>query len=65
MSQVAKSDFRIDRVTGQDAAVRRARIVGPCVAIIAAIVIVVVMIAESRLTPEQRLEMFEASHPYP
>jgi hypothetical protein len=48
---------------GDDPTVHRAGITGPILSIVAAAV-VLVMVAESRLTPEQRLELFEASHSY-
>jgi len=63
MSQL--SEFQADWLASEDSAFRRSRIVGPFVAIAAAVLVVVVMIAESHLTPEQHLGMFEASHPYP
>jgi hypothetical protein len=65
MSQLAKSEFQADWLASEDSAFHRARIVGPFVAIAAAVLVVVVMIAESCLIPEQRLGMFEAPHPYP
>jgi hypothetical protein len=65
MSQLAKSEFQADWFASEDSAFRRARIVGPFVALAAAVLVAVIIIAESRLTPEQRIGMFEASHPYP
>jgi hypothetical protein len=65
MSQLAKSEFQADWLSSEGSAFQRARIVGPFLAIAAVVLVVVEMIAESRLTPEQRLGMFEASHPYP
>jgi hypothetical protein len=65
MSQLAQYEFPADSLVSEDRTFRRARVIGPFVAIIAAALVVVVMMAESRLTPEQRLGMFEASHPYP
>jgi len=63
MSQLAKSEFPWP--ASEDGAFRRGRIVGPLVAIAAAVLVVVVMIAESRLTTEQRLRMFETYQVYP
>ena len=65
MSQLAKSEFQADWLAIEASAFQRPRIVGPFVAIAAAVLVVVVTTAESRLTTEQRLGMFEASHPYP
>jgi hypothetical protein len=65
MPQLARSAFQTKWLASEDHAIRRARIVGPFVAIIAAVLVVVVMIAASRPPVEQRLRMFEASHPYP
>ena len=62
MSQLAKSEF--PWLASEDSAFRGARIVGPFVALAAAVLVVVIMIAESRLPTDQRLRMFEASHPY-
>ena len=65
MSQLAKSEFpAAGWLANEDPAVRRARVIGPFVAILAAVLVVVVMIAESHLPTEQRLSMFEASYPY-
>jgi 4-hydroxybenzoate polyprenyltransferase len=44
---------------------RRAKIIGPLMAGMVAAIVVLAMIAESRLTFEQRLELFESSHSYP
>ena len=58
MSQLAVSKSQVPWVASKD----RLRIVAPLVAIIVAAFVVVVMRAEARLDPEQRLEMFEAGH---
>jgi hypothetical protein len=62
MSQLAMSKSQVPWVASKDRAFSRLRIVGPIVAIIVAALVVVVMRAEARMGPEQRLEMFEAGH---
>jgi hypothetical protein len=62
MSQLAVSKSQVPWIASKDRALARLRIAGPLVAIIVASFVVVVMRAEARLDPEQRLEMFEAGH---
>jgi hypothetical protein len=65
MPQLARAAFQTEWFASAEHALRPARIVGPFVAILAAIIVTGVMVAESRLTAEQHLAIFEASHPYP
>jgi hypothetical protein len=45
---------------------RRPKFIGPVAASIGVITLTLVMVAESRMTPEQRAELFEvSSHVYP
>ena len=56
MTQYAKLDIdRNSRTVGDDRTVHRAGIIGPVLAIVAAAAVVLVMVAEPRLTAEQRL----------
>jgi hypothetical protein len=61
----AQADFQVAQASSQERTLRRAKIFGVSAAIAATVLLVVATIAESRLSQEQRLGLFEASHPYP
>ena len=63
MSHVSR--FELDRIVGEEPAVRRGWLIAPLITIIATSVVILVMVAESRLPVEQRIGLFAASHPYP
>ena len=54
------------RVVDRGRVGRRPKSIGPVVASIGVITLMLVIVAESRMTPEQRTELFEvSSHAYP
>jgi len=64
VSHLSQAEFQSAKGSSQQRGLWRARIVGPSVVIAAAVLVPVAMIAQS-LSSEQRLGMFELSHPYP
>jgi hypothetical protein len=64
MNPYARVDFRRDAgVVGGMRIARRMKIAVMMAAIVS--IVALLLISESRLTPEQRLELFESSHAYP
>jgi hypothetical protein len=64
MNLYARVDFRRDAgVVGGMRIARRMKIAVMMAAMVS--IVALVLISESRLTPEQRLELFESSHAYP
>jgi len=64
VSHFSQAEFQPAKGSSQQHSLRRARIVGPSVVIAAVALVLAAMIAQS-LSSEQRLGMFELSHPYP
>ncbi len=66
MTDHAELDFNTVRATDQARGERRSKIMGRLLALIAAVTLVLVMAAESRMTSEQRVKLFEtSSYAYP
>jgi len=65
VSHPTQADFQVTGARNQEHALRQVKIFGVSVAIAATVLLALATIAESRLSQEQHLGMFETSHPYP